>query len=298
MRFHYIVADVFSETPFGGNQLAVLTDARGISDAGMQAITREFNYAETTFVLPPDDPANTARVRIFTPGRELPFAGHPTVGTACVLVMSGAAQEGRLMLEEGVGPVAVHVERSGSGLTGTLTLERGPEVMEDVPAAADASALLSLPEAEIAEIFCAGTGVDFTFIRLADAGAVDRLSFDTAVWQRLFANRWGPQVYIFAGELADGAELYGRMFAPALGILEDPATGSAVAALVGAAALKVATGPDFNLSVLQGVALGRRSLLVAKAELAGGKVTRVHVTGASAFVAEGEIEVPDEYIER
>src|SRR5215212_3190467 len=99
MRYDFMIVDVFTDTAFGGNQLAVLTDARGLTAEAMQTITREFDFAETTFVLPPDDPKHAARVRIFTPGRELPFAGHPTVGTACALVMSGAFEPGAMILE-------------------------------------------------------------------------------------------------------------------------------------------------------------------------------------------------------
>src|SRR6185295_3355767 len=121
------IVDVFTDTPFGGNQLAVLTDARGLTTEGMQAITREFNFAESTFVLPPEDPANAAQVRIFTPARELPFAGHPTVGTACALVMSGARAAGEFVLEEGVGPVPVTTRKDGDIYSARLRLDRAPE---------------------------------------------------------------------------------------------------------------------------------------------------------------------------
>lgn len=300
MLYAYNIVDVFSPAPFGGNQLAVLTDARGLTAEGMQAITREFNFAETTFVLPAEDPGCNRRVRIFTPGRELPFAGHPTIGTACALVMSGACPEGVITLQEGIGPVAVAVERRDGVLFGTLALERGPDLSDDVPTAPEIASLLGLAEADVAEVFGAGAGVNFTFARLADEAAVDRATLDRSAWQRLLADRWGAQLYIFSGQLDDGAELYARMFAPALGIVEDPATGAAAAALVGAAALRSpgGEGAEFRLRILQGVRMGRRSLLEAGARVDSGQVRTMRVGGAAAYVAEGRIDIPELYLER
>src|SRR3954470_3164494 len=123
MRYDFMIVDVFTDVPFGGNQLAVLTDARGLTPEAMQTITREFDFPETTFLLPPSEPVYARRVRIFTPGRELPFAGHPTVGTACALVMSGAFEAGTLVLEEGVGPVPVEVEQDGEAFSGRFRLD-------------------------------------------------------------------------------------------------------------------------------------------------------------------------------
>ena len=158
MRFDFMIVDVFTDVAFGGNQLAVLTDARGLTSEAMQTITREFDFAETTFVLPPDDPRHARRVRIFTPGRELPFAGHPTVGTACALVMSGACPAGAMVLEEGVGPVPVEVEqrrralfRRGSGWSAR------PEVPDSVPSHADMAAVLSV-EPDDGESTCSARG--------------------------------------------------------------------------------------------------------------------------------------------
>src|SRR4051812_41041988 len=162
MRYDFMIVDVFTNVAFGGNQLAVLTDARGLTTEAMQTITREFDFPETTFLLPPSDPAHARRVRIFTPGRELPFAGHPTVGTACALVMSGACAPGELVLEEGVGPVPVMTRQDGAALSGRFRIERVPERPDAVPAAADMAAVLSLPTDEIVDVFCAGLGVNFT----------------------------------------------------------------------------------------------------------------------------------------
>ena len=296
MRYDYLIVDVFSETPFGGNQLAVLTDARGLTTEAMQAITREFNFAESTFILPPDDPAHAAKVRIFTPARELPFAGHPTVGTACALVMSGAQGPGEFVLEEGVGPVAVTTTNDGERYKARQRHHRGPERPESVPTMADLAAVLSLPSEEVRDVFGAGIGVNFTFVQLASRDAVDRATLDHAAWKRILADSWASQVHLFAGELEDGGEIYARMFAPAFGIAEDPATGAAAAAIAGAAALKRSSSLSFDIR--QGVKMGRPSLIRASARVEDGKITEIGVGGASAFVAQGQIEVPNQFLEQ
>ena len=295
MRYDFMIVDVFTNVAFGGNQLAVLTDARGLTGEAMQTITREFDFPETTFLLPPSDPAYARRVRIFTPGRELPFAGHPTVGTACALVMAGACQPGEVVLEEGVGPVPVEVEQNGSAYSGRFRLDRGPDVPDTVPSNEDMAAVLSLQPGEVREVFGAGLGVDFTFVQLKSREAVDRAQLDQPAWKRVLADHWGSQVYLFAGELADGSEIYSRMFGPAFGIAEDPATGSAAAAIAGAAAGRVGS---LNLDIRQGVKMGRPSLIRTSAEVDGGELKSIHVGGGCAFVAEGQIEVPDRFLER
>src|ERR671921_555823 len=161
MRYDYMIVDVFTDVAFGGNQLAVLSDARGLSDEAMQTITREFDFPETTFLLPPSYPAYARRVRIFTPGRELPFAGHPTVGTACALAMSGARSPGEFVLEEGVGPVAVTARREGDRHSARLRLERGPDQATIMPSPADLAAVLSLSEKAVVDAFGASVGVPF-----------------------------------------------------------------------------------------------------------------------------------------
>lgn len=151
MRYDFMILDVFTDKAFGGNQLAVLTDARGISAQAMQMIAREFDYPETTFVLPPSDPSYARRVRIFTPGGELPFAGHPTVGTACALAMAGHTEVGEVILEEGVGPVAVVTTNVSGAYSARLRLSRGPDVSDAVPPVEELAAALSLRPGEIAE---------------------------------------------------------------------------------------------------------------------------------------------------
>ena len=293
MRYRFVIVDVFSNTPFGGNQLAVLTDARGISDAGMQAITREFNFAETTFVLPARDPSCSRRVRIFTPGRELPFAGHPTVGTACVLVREQLCPAGKIRLEEAIGPVDVDVTERQGMFVGTLRVQQEPAVPDEVPPAAKVAEALSVTADEVERVFCAGLGVNFTFVQLGSREAVDRARLNTPSWEKHLAGTFGPQLFIYAGQLKSGGELYGRMFAEALGIREDPATGSAVGALVGVAPAIAGIDADvFTLNVVQGVAMGRPSVLTGVAHFQDGAVKSIEVGGSTAFTVDGEIEVP------
>jgi trans-2,3-dihydro-3-hydroxyanthranilate isomerase len=299
MRYDFMILDVFTEKQFGGNQLAVLTEARGISPDAMQMIAREFDFPETTFVLPPSDPAYARRVRIFTPGGELPFAGHPTVGTACALAMAGHTEVGEVILEEGVGPVAVTTTNVGGAYAARLRLSRGPDRSDAVPPAEDLAAALSLRPDEILDAFCSGMGPKFTFAQVGSRETVDRAQLDHQQWRRFIADTWGAQLFVFAGELSDRSELYGRMFAPAMGIAEDPATGAAAAAIVGAAATASGQrdGP-FRLNITQGVAMGRPSFISASARLNGGAIDTIEVGGSCVLVAEGSIEVPDHLIER
>lgn len=296
MRFDFMIVDVFTDVAFGGNQLAVLTDARGLTGEAMQAITREFDFPETTFLLSPKDPRNARAVRIFTPGRELPFAGHPTVGTACALAMSGACEAGEIILEEGVGPIPVATTKSGESYSGRFRLERAPEVPDQVPSHADMAAVLSLEPGEVVDVFGAGMGVNFTFVQVADRAAVDRSALDHQAWRRVLADQWGTQVHVFAGELKHGSEIYARMYGPAFGIAEDAATGSAAAAIAGAAALRA--GSSLKLDIRQGVKMGRPSLIRTSATVEGGQLRAIEVGGGCAFVAQGQIEVPDHFLEK
>jgi trans-2,3-dihydro-3-hydroxyanthranilate isomerase len=288
MKYRFFIADVFTDRPFAGNQLAVLPQAEGISDAAMQSIAREFNFAETTFVLPPRDSRNACRVRIFTPKTELPFAGHPTVGTAAVLAHVWKLQPGALMLEEGIGPVPVEVAERDGTWHARFTIEKEVELPSARAEPAHAAAALSLPETAVREAWYANPGVRFCFIRLVDKAAVDRAALDRAAWSRHFSQAWASNLYLFAGE----NQVYVRMFAPALGIDEDPATGSGA---VGLAGVLAARRPDrdgvFTWHIEQGVAMGRPSRIEASAEKRAGGVTKVKVGGPTVLVGEGEIAV-------
>ena len=293
----FVIADVFTETAFGGNQLAVFPDAHGLSDRAMQALAREFNFAETTFVLPPQNPRHLRRVRIFTPRMELPFAGHPTVGTAAVLTRLGrvpiADDAATIVLEEGVGPITVEIELRGKVTFTRLVTEKEVESPSNRPTRNAAAAALSLPGEAVLETWFASVGVPFCFVHLGSREAVDRAVLDRAAWSANFANAWAPNLYFFAGELAPGSRLYVRMFAPALGIEEDPATGSGAAALAGCLAPR-SPGRDgtFEWKIDQGVAMGRPSFIEASAEKRHGRTTKVKVGGATVLVGEGTMTVP------
>lgn len=277
----FYIADVFTDKPYAGNQLGVFPDARAIAAHTMQAIARELNFAETTFVLPP------ARVRIFTPSSEMQFAGHPTVGTAAVLAhLRKMDLPGRIVLEEGIGPVPVDVSRRDAHLYAEFTIEKPVEMPPERLEKSAAAAALSLPESAVLESWFANGGVRFAFIRLADRAAVDRVELDRAAWNRHFKGAWASQLYFFAGD----QEIYARMFAPALGILEDPATGSAAVGLAGVLASRESSRDGiFTLHIEQGVAMGRPSKLQASAEKRAGRVVRIKVGGTTVITAEGTL---------
>jgi trans-2,3-dihydro-3-hydroxyanthranilate isomerase len=259
--YPFVTLDVFTDTRFGGNPLAVFPDARGLSDGDMQALAREFNLSETTFVLPPADPANTARVRIFTPAYELPFAGHPNVGTGFVLARQGRDTNGLLRFEEAAGLVEVTATRDASAeVTGAsvaapnvLTLADGPspeavaacaglhpaDVMTSSHAPVEASLGNPVVIAEVAAEALAGAAPDIEQFRRA-AGSDGKLL-----------------LYLYG---FDNGRIRARMFAPLAGITEDPATGAAAVAL---AALLLSLGDDASGSwdIAQGVEMGRPSTL-------------------------------------
>jgi trans-2,3-dihydro-3-hydroxyanthranilate isomerase len=293
MDYEFFIADVFTDRPFGGNQLAVFPAAQGLPDDLMQALAREFNFSETTFALPPEDPRNTRRLRIFTPHVELPFAGHPTVGSAAVLAACGAVDlavtGGRLVFEEGVGPVPVDVDAAFSRLTVNAPLA-APDHQPPRPAVA---AALSLSEEVILDCWYAGIGLRFCYVHLSDADAVDRALLDKGAWSAGIADGWSPHLYVFAGEFRSGSRLYARSFAPAAGIEEDPATGSACAGLVASLARR-SPEPDGEHAILvdQGVRMGRPSLIDATARTEAGRLRGVTVGGFTAIVGRGVMTVP------
>lgn len=305
MRYRYYTADVFTSTRFGGNPLAVLPDARGLSTAGMHQITHEFNYSETVFVLPPDDPAHTRRLRIFTPGRELPFAGHPTVGTALVLAWADeialAGETTRIVFEEGVGPIPVTLSsRDGRADFAELTAARLPEVGPEPPSREALAKVLSLAPADLLAgewapqaVSC---GVPFLFVPVRDREALSRVRIDRAAYDATLSSYWATEIYLLARDPElPGSDVRARMFAPALGIAEDPATGSAATALAGFLAPRDRRpGPTLTWVVEQGFEMGRPSLLHVAADLdAERNVTAIRVGGSAVSVCEGWIEVPE-----
>ncbi len=295
MGLDFVLVDVFTDRPFGGNQLAVFPDATGIADETMKQLAREFNFSETTFVLPPSDPSCTCRVRIFTPRRELPFAGHPTVGTAAVLARSHGtpATARQFVFEEGIGPVPVAID--GETIQLRLPSPRCESSPETPPAAAIARAL-ALPRDAIADSWYAGVGLRFCFGRLASRELVDRAVLDKATWARELAGTWSPDLYLFAdtGHAGDSARLvHARFFAPTVGIDEDPATGSACAALAASIAER---SPEqdgtYQIRINQGAAMGRPSTLQGTASKNGGQITEIVVAGRATIIGRGTMTLP------
>ncbi|MBF6329936.1 PhzF family phenazine biosynthesis protein [Nocardia transvalensis] len=294
MEYTFVIADVFTETPFGGNQLAVFPDAGGLSEQQMQDLAREFGFSETTFAFPPENPDHTRRLRIFTPSNELPFAGHPTVGTASVLAAGGfvdtTAPETTLILEETVGPIAVRIDGTYSRLIFTPPFRRP----EERPTLRAVAAALSLSGEVVRGCWYGSVGVPFCLVHLADSEAVDRAAIDRAEWSTGLADGWSPHLFVFAGDLDDGSTLHARMFAPDLRIEEDPATGSAAAALVASLVQDSAhDDTDYHLRITQGVRMGRPSLIDASAHRRSGRLSHVTIGGHTTVIGQGVVSLPD-----
>jgi len=299
MRLRYFTCDVFTGTRFGGNQLAVLPEADGLSDDQMRQIAREFNYSETTFVLPPRQ-GRDRRVRIFTPGGEVPFAGHPNIGTAFVLATMGAfgpLEELREVVfeeEAGLVPVAIHRRPEGRiwcELTAPQALALGATV--PVPAVA---AMACLAEGDIVTTahapVVASVGLAFIIAELAGREALERARPDIAAFEALAAEGMEePMLHLYVRS-GDEFDIRARMFSPLDGIPEDAATGSANCALAGLLAhLDAAADAELSWRIAQGVEMGRPSVLEARAEKRHGAVERVRIGGESVLVSEGHIEV-------
>jgi trans-2,3-dihydro-3-hydroxyanthranilate isomerase len=297
--YRFSTCDVFTTTRFGGNQLAVLPEAEGLTDAQMQQIAREFNYSETTFVLPPRAGYDRL-VRIFTPAREVPFAGHPNIGTAFVLAAMGALgaldAPRRVVFEEGAGLVTIAVrrldgERIWCELAAPQGLTLGKTVAPDVVAAA-----VSLATADVTTTVhaprVASAGLPFLIAELRDRSALERARPSAAAFDRLLAEDLPSPYLLIYVRGSDGFDIRQRMFAPTEGIPEDPATGSAACAL--AALLshlsEVADG-DFAWRIAQGAEIGRPSVIEVRAEKREGVVTAVWAGGDSVLVSQGTIEV-------
>jgi trans-2,3-dihydro-3-hydroxyanthranilate isomerase len=292
MNYDYCTLDVFTDRRFGGNPLAVVLDARGLDEATMQAVAREFNYSETTFVLPPLNASHTARVRIFTPGGELPFAGHPTVGTAYALAALGRidAEARDIVFDEAIGAVPVRLDRDAAGAVQrcTLTTAQPPELLETIDDVDGVAAMLGLPAGAVTgppEVW--SCGVPFLVVPLASGGALSLAQLDARRWRTLLEPRTTQKVYPVA-RIAE-ARWRVRMFAPGLGVAEDPATGSAAAALAGWLARTVTGDGDRSWQIEQGEAVGRPSLIELTYKQTGDVARRVRIGGRAIMVARGTL---------
>ena len=301
MQVPFATVDVFTDRRFGGNPLAVVTDARGLSSEQMQAIAAEFNLAETTFVLPPRDSAHTAEVRIFTPKAELPFAGHPNIGTAFLLAKAGEClghkvAGDRLVFEEKAGLVPLDLVRDkgeviATRLAAPQPLTLGEEIAVDVVAEA-----CSLPPGEIEtgthRPIVASCGVGFVMTELRSRSALAAAQVRPEIFRRHLPMKRAVGIHLYVRASGDDLDIQSRMFAPLYGVPEDPATGSANVALIGLLA-HFDKDADLTLSqaIGQGFDMGRPSLLQACAEKNAGTVVATYIGGRCVQMMAGTVEL-------
>ena len=300
MQLEFVTVDVFTDRRFGGNPLAVVLDAEGLDAGRMQAIANEFNLSETTFVLPPKDAAHTAEVRIFTPQFELPFAGHPNVGTGFALASRGSIY-GRtvgdpLLFEEKAGLVPIETLEDGGRIVGArLTapqkLTRGEEIE---PAVIAAACSIAVDDIEIRHhapcVASCGTAFIFAEVKTLVVLASARPRSD--IFAENFPVDGATGIHLYLRDGATGVDIRSRMFAPLHGVPEDPATGSANVALVGLLAnLRAEAELSLNLRIVQGVEMGRPSLLEASAEKRGGTVVETRIGGRCVPTMNGVINL-------
>jgi len=298
MDYRYYICDVFTDTRFGGNQLAVVPEARGLSAEHMQQIAREFNFSESTFVLPAEA-GHTRRVRIFTPTTELPFAGHPNVGTAFALAAAGEFgpldEPITVTFEEKAGVVPIAIQRrDGTGIWCELAAPGRLSLGKTISPASLAAAVSLTADAVVTTTHppqVASVGLPFLFAELRDRAALERARPDMGGVDALAAQGVAPDVHLYVHS-ADDFDLRARMFAPLDGVPEDPATGSANCAL--AALLShydAAASGAFRWRIAQGVEMGRPSVLEARTEKRDGVVVEARIGGLSVLVSEGIIHL-------
>jgi trans-2,3-dihydro-3-hydroxyanthranilate isomerase len=302
VRARFYTLDVFTDRTFGGNPLAVFPDATKIPESALQSIALELNLSETVFVFPPADPRNTRRVRIFTPVYEMPFAGHPTVGCAFALAALGEiplSGETRIVLEEGVGPVPVLIRgQFKMPVFAQLSVAKLPETGPPPPGRSHLAEMLSLDPSDILGGMTApqaiSCGFPFLIVPLRDLDAVRRARVRMDQWDSALKSYWAPDVMVFARDTErEGSIVRARVFVPGQGIIEDPATGSAVAALGGyLGAREGAASGNFTYVVEQGFEIKRPSILELEVDKAEGEITAVRVGGSAVMVSEAMMVVP------
>jgi trans-2,3-dihydro-3-hydroxyanthranilate isomerase len=303
MTHPYLHLDVFTSTPLSGNQLAVFLDPPAWPDDTMQAVAREMNFSETTFVYPPANPGSFARMRIFTPGGELPMAGHPTIGTTFALALKGRIAPGtkRIVLDLVVGPTPVDLEwdEASRSLRFAWMTQARPTFGPPFANRDEVARSLSLEPADLAAglpVQVVSSGVPFAYVPLVSTEAVDRARLDRAAWQRVCAANGVEEHKLFTFAVKDKASssvhVYSRMFAPVIGISEDPGTGGASGPL-GSYLVRhgVANGPVSDFLSHQGVAMKRPCEISIRIESEGSDITRVQIGGTSVLVGEAWLRV-------
>ena len=303
MSLHYYTADVFTDRPFGGNQLAVFPDATDIPEELLLPITREFNFSEVTFVYPPADARHTRRVRIFTPGGEIPFAGHPTVGTAFVLFATGelraSCDDATVVLEEGVGAVPVRLRFRDGGAAPVFAQLSAAKLPEFGPPAVDVATLASVLSLDVADFLggdyapeTVSVGLPFLIVPLRARAAVRRARMKVDAWERTLRGTASSEVMVFALDPErPGTDLRARVFVPGLNVPEDPATGSASACLGGYLARRTPRDGTLRWVSEQGVEMGRPSVIEIEVDKAGGQVTAVRCGGSAVLIGAGKLVI-------
>jgi trans-2,3-dihydro-3-hydroxyanthranilate isomerase len=297
MKHRFYTCDVFTDTRFGGNPLAVLPHAEGLSSLQMQQIAREFNYSESTFVLPSQS-GHTRNVRIFTPTQEIPFAGHPNIGTAFVLAKTGElcniGDETDIVFEEKAGLVPIKIRKLDGRIWCELKAPEALSIGQTVPMDLVASALSLSPEEIVTSTHqpqVASVGLPFIMVELQDRTALENACPHIPVFEEIRGKGIMPDIHIYT-PVADEFDIRTRMFAPLDGIPEDPATGSANCALVAMLThYRPESDGEFSWRIAQGVEMKRPSVLDARTVKQSGSVTGVWIAGHCTMVTEGYIEV-------
>ena len=296
MQYQFYTCDVFPDKPFGGNQLAVIADARDLTTEQMQNIAREFNYSESTFIFPPEK-GHTKKVRIFTPAQEVPFAGHPNIGTAFVLATIGELgkfEQTKIVFEEKAGLVPITIEKKNKKINCELKAPQNLSIGIEVPLEFVARALSVLEKDIVIKNHLpklASVGLPFVMVELKDKTTLANAKVNMDGFEQIGKMDIMPDIFMYTHS-NDEFDIRARMFAPFDGIMEDPATGSACCALVAlVTSLKKEKDGNFNWSIAQGVEMGRPSFLQARTEKRDGKVSGVWIGGNCVMMSQGVLNI-------
>lgn len=299
--YEFATVDVFTNQRFGGNPLAVFPNARGLTDEQMQKIAREINYSETTFVTPPRDRKNTAEVRIFTPQSELPFAGHPNVGTAWLLAENpgwapGLVSSDKMIFEERAGPVEAKVRREKSGKVSSCTILAPQKFhqLHSIPRSVVAPCVSLADEQVLVDAVVASVGIPFALVHVTNLEAVKNAKPNIAAFEYCNEHYGYPEepVCIMIYYQSESGVVHARMFGPLAGIYEDPATGSAAAALAGLLASQdQRMDANIKYEISQGVEMGRPSEIFLEATKAAGEIEAVAIAGRCVAVITGTLSI-------
>lgn len=302
MTYLFYTVDVFTNTMFGGNQLAVFPNAEGLSTEMMQKIAAEFNFSETVFILSSTTKNVTKKLRIFTPSQELPFAGHPTLGAAYILGITDDSlnkdNDCNIIFKEGVGLVPVKIKfKNKQPIYTELTSPQLPEFSDKTPSIEELASILSLQVEDFRQdnyspqaVSC---GLPFLFVPLHNRDALKRINLNSDRTEQLLENAWASSLYVFCFDPEhEGSNIRARMFAPGLGVTEDPATGSAATAFGGYLGIReTAKNGKFHWRIEQGFEMGRPSFLEVTIEKTEDKINPIFVGGASVLVTKGTMEI-------